>query len=79
MTTLTIYTPDYDNYEDVVNDGMSNKAFLDIDNQLGIPFNSISAALVYLAENNIPVHSIEINYVDDKNKIQMFHKFNVAQ
>ena len=78
MTTLTIYTPDYDKDDDVVNDGMSNKAFLDIDNQLGIPFNSIDSALEYIFDNNTSVDRIEFNYVG-ANGIQMFHKFNVSQ
>lgn len=78
MTTLTIYTPNYDKDENVVNDGMSNKAFLDMDNKLGIPFNSIDSALEYIFDNNLSVDRIEFNYVG-VDGIQMFQKYNVAQ
>lgn len=78
MTTLTIYTPNYDKDENVVNDGMSNKAFLDMDNQLGIPFNGIDNALEYIFDNNMSVDRIEFNYVG-ADGIQMFQKYNVAQ
>jgi hypothetical protein len=77
MTTLTIYTPDYDKYEDVVNNGMSNKAFLDMDNKLGTPFDNLDSALDYVFNNNISIHRIEFNYVD-KDGVQMFKKFDVV-
>ena len=78
MTTLTIYTPNYDKDENVVNGGMSNKAFLDMDNKLGTPFNSIDSALEYIFDNNLSVDRIEFNYVG-VDGIQMFQKYNVAQ
>lgn len=77
MTTLTIYTEKYDLNENAVNNGMSGKAFLDMDNKLGTPFDNMDSALDYLMENNIPIHRIEFNYVD-KDGVQMFRKFEVA-
>ncbi len=77
MNTLTIYSGRYDLNENMVNGGMSGKAFLDMDNKMGTPFNSMDSALDYLMENNIPIHRIEFNYVD-KDGVQMFSKFDVA-
>ena len=76
MTTLTIYTDKFDSQENILNDGMSGKAFLDMDNQLGRPFLSIDEALEYVIENNIPIDGIDFNYLN-KDGIQMFKKFNV--
>ena len=78
MNTLTIYTEKYDLSENVVNNGMSGKAFLDIDNKLGIPFQDTDAALDYILKNDLPIQRIEFDYVD-KDGVQMFQKFNVAQ
>ena len=78
MNTLTIYTEKYDLDENVVNNGMSGKAFLDIDNKLGTPFLSLDNAMEYIVENDIKVHRLEINYVDEDGS-QMFKRFNVAQ
>ena len=78
MTTLTIYTEKYDLKENVVNNGMSGKAFLDMDNKLGTPFVNLDNAMEYIVENDIKVHRLEINYVD-KDGIQMFKRFNVSQ
>ena len=78
MTTLTIYTEKYDLNENVVNNGMSGRAFLDMDNKLGTPFNCLNNAMEYIVENNIQVHRLELNYVD-KNGIQLFRRFNVTQ
>jgi len=78
MTTLTIYTEKYDLNENVVNNGMSGKAFLDMDNKLGTPFISLDNAMEYIVENDIPVHRLEINYVGEDG-IQMFKRFNVSQ
>lgn len=77
MTTLTIYTEKYDLNENVVNNGMSGKAFLDMDNKLGTPFISLDNAMEYIVENDIPVHRLEINYVGEDG-IQMFKRFNVS-
>ena len=77
MNTLTIYSGKYDLNENIVNGGMSGKAFLDMDDKLGTPFCCIDDALDYLMENNIPIHRIEFNYVD-KDGAQMFRKFEVA-
>ena len=73
MTTLTIYTEKYDLKENVVNNGMSGKAFLDMDNKLGTPFVNLDNAMEYIVENDIKVHRLEINYVD-KDGIQMFKR-----
>lgn len=78
MTTLTIYTEKYDLNENVVNNGMSGRAFLDMDNRLGTPFVNLDNAMEYIVENDIPVHRLEINYVSDDG-IQMFKRFNVSQ
>lgn len=76
MTTLTIYTDKFDSQENILNDGMSGKAFLDMDNQLGIPFNDTDEAMEYAVENNISITRIEFNYLN-KDGVQMFKKFNV--
>ena len=78
MTTLAIYTEKYDLKENVVNNGMSGKAFLDMDNKLGTPFVNLDNAMEYIVENDIQVHRSEINYVD-KAGIQMFKRFNVSK
>ena len=77
MNTLTIYTEKYDLDENVVNNGLSGKAFLDIDNKQGIPFLDIDAALEYIFKNNLPIQRIEFDYVD-KDGVQMFQKYNIA-
>lgn len=77
MNTLTIYSEKYDLNENIVNGGMSGKAFLDMDNKLGTPFNNLDSALDYLMKNNIPIHRIEFNYLD-KDGVQMFRKFDVT-
>ena len=77
MTTLTIYTEKYDLNENVVNNGMSGRAFLDMDNRLGTPFVNLDNAMEYIVENDIPVHRLEINYVGEDG-IQMFKRFNVS-
>lgn len=77
MTTLTLYTENYDSNEDILNDGMSRLAFIDIDHQLGIPFKSWDGALEYCVENDIEVNSIEMNYLSSSG-IQMFKKFHVS-
>lgn len=76
MTTLTIYTEKYDLKENVVNNGMSGKAFLDMDNKLGTPFNSVDDALEYAFNNNIAINRIEFDYVDSEG-YQSFKKFVV--
>lgn len=76
MTTLTIYTEKYDLKENVVNNGMSGKAFLDMDNKLGTPFNSVDDALEYAMDNNIAINRIEFDYVDSEG-YQSFKKFEV--
>lgn len=76
MTTLTIYTDKFDSQENILNDGLSGKAFLDMDNQLGTPFLSIDEALEYVIDNNISISRIEFNYLN-KDGVQMFKKFNV--
>lgn len=78
MTTLTIYSSKYDKDENVVNGGMSGKAFLDMDNRLGMSFNSMDDSLDYVFRNDIPIDRIEFNYVDE-NGIQMFRKYSVGQ
>ena len=78
MTTLTIYTEKYDLRENEVNNGMSEKEFMDMDNKLGTPFVNLDNAMEYIVENDIKVHRLEINYVD-KDGIQMFKRFNVAR
>ena len=76
MTTLTIYTEKYDLKENVANNGMSGKAFLDMDNKLGTPFNSVDDALDYAINNNIAINRIEFDYVDSEG-YQSFKKFEV--
>lgn len=76
MTTLTIYTEKYDLKENVVGNGMSGKAFLDMDNKLGTPFNNVDDALEYAIANCISINRIEFNYVD-ADGYQSFKKFEV--
>lgn len=76
MTTLTIYTEKYDKNENVVREGMSGKAFLDMDSIIGIPFNSLDEAMEYCFINDINPARIEVDYVT-KDGIQMFRKFNI--
>ena len=78
MTTLTIHTEKYDLNENVVNNGMSGRAFLDMDNRLGTPFVNLVNAMEYIVEHDIQVHRLEINYVGEDG-IQMFKRFNVSQ
>ena len=77
MNTLTIYSPDYDSKENIVNNGMSGKAFLDMDNRIGKPFPDMDKALDYIVENNINIDQIEFNYLSED--AQMFKKFNVSR
>ena len=77
MNTLTIYTEKYDLSKNVVNNGMSGKAFLDMDNKFGMQFKDIDAALEYTFKNNLPIQRIEFDYVD-KDGVQMFQKYNIA-
>ena len=51
MTTLTLYTQTYDSNENIINNGMSGLAFLDMENTKGIPFKSLDEALEYCTEN----------------------------
>lgn len=74
MTTLTIYTEKYDFGENVVNNGMSGKVFLDMNNSNGKSFNNLDEALDYICINCIPIDKIEFDYID-KNGFQMFSKF----
>lgn len=76
MTTLTIYTEKYDLKENVVNNGMSGKAFLDMDNKVGTPFDSVDDALEYAIGNCIAINRIEFDYVD-ADGYQSFKKFEV--
>ena len=76
MNTLTIYTPDYDSKENIVNNGLSGKAFLDMDNKIGTPFPDMDKALEYIVENNIAIDQIEFNYLSEDT--QMFKKFSVS-
>lgn len=78
MTTLTIYSSKYDSKENVVNNGMSGKVYLDMDNMLGMQFKDMDEALEYIVRTNMPIQRIEFDYVD-KDGVQMFHKFNVSQ
>lgn len=76
MTTLSIYTDKYDSNENIMNNGLSGKAFLDIDNQFGNSFTDLDEALDYCLTNNIEVHRIEFNYLSTDG-IQMFRKFKI--
>ena len=78
MNTLTIYTPNYDSKENIVNNGMSGKAFLDMDSRLGTPFQDMDKALEYIVENNIAIDRIEFNYLSSSEEVQMFKKFSVS-
>lgn len=75
-TVLTIYTEKFDSEENVVNGGMSGKAYLDMDNQIGMSFKNVDEALDYCYMNNIDVHMIEFKYATE-NGVQMFRKFKV--
>ena len=79
MTTLTLYTQTYDSNENIINNGMSGLAFLDMENTEGIPFKSLDEALEYCTENGIEPDSIDINYFSPKNDIQMFKRFKIAE
>lgn len=74
---LTYYSEKFDSKENVVNDGMSSKAFLDIDNNFGISFKNIDAALNYCKINHITPNRIDFNYIDGNNR-QMFVKYNIS-
>lgn len=78
MTVLTIYSNKYDKDQDVVNNGLSDKVFLDIDNQFGNSFPGLDEALEYCYNNNINIHRIDFNY-QTQDGIQMFQKFKVNQ
>lgn len=78
MTTLTVYSSNFDKGEAIVNDGMSGKAFLDMDNTLGMQFKDMDEALDYIVKTNLPIQRIEFDYVD-KDGVQMFKKFMVEQ
>ena len=77
MTTLTIYSSKYDSKENVVNNGMSGKVYLDMDNMLGMQFKDMDEALEYIVRTNMPIQRIEFDYVD-KDGVQMFQKYNIA-
>lgn len=77
MTTLTIYSPKFDSNEDICNGGMSGRAFIDVDNSTGAPFDSIDDALNYIHDNAVAIHRIEFNYVDGCG-CQAFRKFEIA-
>lgn len=76
MTTLTIYSSKYDSKENVVNNGMSGKAFLDRDNKIGTPFDCLDDALQYAVDNRLVINRIEFDYID-KDGCQSFKKFEV--
>ena len=79
MKTLTIYSTKFDSNENMANDGLSGKAFLDDSEKgQGIAFISIDNAIEYIIGNNIPIDRIDINYLSSDG-IQMFKKFNVAE
>jgi hypothetical protein len=78
MTTLTVYSSNFDKGEAIVNNGMSGKVYLDMDNMLGMQFKDMDEALEYIVNTNLPIQRIEFNYVD-KDGIQMFKRFMVDQ
>ena len=78
MTTLTVYSSNFDKGEAIVNNGMSGKVYLDMDNMLGMQFKDMDEALEYIVNTNLPIQRIEFNYVD-KDGIQMFKRFMVEQ
>lgn len=75
MNILTIYTPDYDDGENMVNNGMSGKAFLDVDGMAGIPFCSITSAISHIVENDVQIDQIEFDYPSKDG--QKFKKFRI--
>lgn len=78
MTTLTIYSNNFDEKDGIANNGMSGKAFLDVDNLTGVPFDNMDTALDYITTNNVEIHRVEFNYVD-KSGVQVFKKFMIGQ
>ena len=77
MTTLTIYTDKFDSEENVVNGGMSGKAFLDIEPDYGVPFSSLDDAMKYIQEHNTQLEGIDIYYLNPETKEQMHRWFMV--
>lgn len=77
MTTLTLYTENYDSKENIVNNGMSSMAFIDIDDEIGMSFKSLDEALDYCTKSDINLNTFEINYLSH-NGIQMFKKFKIV-
>lgn len=70
--TLTIYSNDYDENQDVVNKGMSGKIFLE-NKFLGHEFKDIDSVLKYIIDNDIEID--EMVYCYQKNNEQQFKKF----
>lgn len=62
MTTLTIYTAKYDLNENIANNGMSGKIFLDMDND-GQEFHSIDEAMDYCVDKEIPINQVMFMYL----------------
>lgn len=77
MTTLTLYTENYDLKENIVNRGMSGLAFIDIDDEVGMSFKSLDEALDYCTKSDINLNAFEINYLS-QDGIQMFKKFKIV-
>ena len=75
---LTIYTKKFDEYENVVNGGLSEKVFIDINGNSGKQFNSIDEALEYVFKNNIRLNRIDFHYYSEDNG-QEFAKFNIKK
>jgi len=75
---LTIYTDKYDSQEDVVNGGMSGKAFIDnLPEGTGVEFKCIDDALQFANDTGIEIGRIDLHYLDNGG-CQSFWKFNIA-
>lgn len=74
--TLTIYTPNFDSCESVVNNGMSGKVFVDMDDRIGQSFGSIDQAIEWMDSRGIQPNRIEFEYLTSDG-VQSFRRFFV--
>lgn len=78
---LTIYSNNFDDGENVANNGFNGKIFLDNSegefvaksSSIRREFNNIAEAFQYIIENNLPFDSILYCYKDSEN--QVFKRF----
>ena len=75
MNILTIYSERYDKNENIINNGMSGKVFIE-DGNSGKEFKAIDEALDFIEKSKISIDRIDFNYIGDYG-IQKFWKFQI--